>query len=596
MPLASLHRSARFAVAAAIATHAALAIWAAWAWIHGPFEGRGVVDGAEILAWARTGEPDAFATKSPLYPTLLRGAFALAGDSPWTVAGLGLVLSLATLAALVCAARELETPRAAPWAAWAWALSGSALAFSVQPVEALLAACLGAWCVALALRAERTRAASAIVLAVLCGGAAVLSRAPLLVGVLAVLVWLLRRGVAWRTLAASLTGAVLLAWLAFGARAWPEAGALNLRLANGGARSGTCELRPGPAYDALRYDETFDPRRAADPSRSGESIQLALLADEVSADPSGAVATLAAKALLFWQRFELVSDADFHHGFARFAAWPVLAWSFALVAPLALFGLALARCSRATPIALFALAVFATDVLFASASRYRFPALPEFALLAALFVVSRPARVRWGLACLVAGALAVDWTGRARPFGGDGNVQEAQLELETDRESPRARACLLRALELGRDPRARYDLALSYEHEHRRTGSLDALQRAAALYREALELEPRYAEASGNLLRVLLALGRPDEAARVGVDLAARDPRAGTLRGNLAAAQRGLASDADVRELEREAHRIEALRAWAQRAEALAREHARAARELGSDDPRVLWLLTTTTR
>ncbi|MCC6406829.1 MAG: tetratricopeptide repeat protein [Planctomycetes bacterium] len=274
----------------------------------------------------------------------------------------------------------------------------------------------------------------------------------------------------------------------------------------------------------------------------------------------------------------------------------MLAWSFALVAPLTLLGLGVARRSRATPVALFALAVFVTDVLFAAASRYRFPALPELALLAALFVVSRPTRVGWGLACVLAAGLAVDWTGRARPFTGDGYVQEAQLELEADRESPRARECLRRALELGRDPRARYDLALSYEHEHRRTGSRDALERAAELYREALELEPRYAEASGNLLRVLLALGRPDEAVRVGTELAARDPRAGTLRGNLALAHRALAANADVRELEREAHRIEALRAWAQRADGLAREHARAARELGCDDPRVLWLLAAPAR
>ncbi|MCK6448624.1 MAG: glycosyltransferase family 39 protein [Planctomycetes bacterium] len=634
--------------------HAIVVAWAASAWIDGPFAGDGIVDGAEFLAWARTGAPDAFGTKSPLYPLSLRFAFALAGDSPWTVAAFGLVLSLATLAALVAASRELRAPRAAPLAAWGFAISGSTIAFAVQPLEAGLAACTVAWSLVFALRAARTRTTSATIACVVFAACAVLTRAPLCVPALAVLVWLAlevreRRVV----LATSVVASLGLAALLFGERAWPSGGALNLRLANGGARSGTCELRPGPSYDALRYDETFDERRALEPDRSGESLQLALLGDELAAEPVGALATLGAKALLFWHRAELVSDVDFHHGLAAFAPWPLLSQSFALVAPFACLALLCARRSRAAPLVWFVVAFFAVSVAFAAAARYRFPALPALVLLAAWFVtsdearVSRSRRATWILALGSAVLLAIDWTGRARPIAGDGLVQEAHRLFEHDRLSPRARELCERALAIGRDPRARYDLALSYEYEHqaaarshspndepRRHAALaggasapgtlapgtsvsgvrdaapavNALERAAELYRQALQLEPRYAEASGNWLRVLLARGEVIEAVRVGRELAERDPRAGTLRGNLALALRQLEAldeparvaqgeivpgeiAGEARRLEAEAHRIEALRAWAQRADELAREHARAARALGADDARLEWLL-----
>lgn len=607
-------RSVWLAISLAALVHSALVAWAAWAWIEGPFAGDGVVDGAEFLAWARTGAPDAFGTKSPLYPTLLRGAFALAGDSPWTVAALGLVTSLATLAALVAASRELLAPRAAAFAAAGFALSGSAIAFAVQPLEAGLAACLVAWSLVCALRAARTRSAGATVTCVVLAASAVLTRAPLCVPALVVLGWLALRVRERRVvLAASLVASLVCAVLVFGEHAWPSSGALNLRLANGAARSGTCELRPGPSYDALRYDETFDERRALDPARSGESIQLGLLGDELAADPLGALATLGAKALLFWHRAELVSDVDFHHGLGRFAPWPVLSQSFALVAPLALLALLCAWRSRAAPLVAFVATFFVVAVAFAAAARYRFPALPVLVLLAAWFVGSDEARVwrsrrsTW-IAVLVGSALlAIDWTGRARPIPGDGLVQEAHRLFESDRLSPRARELCERALEIGRDPRARYDLALSHEYERQAAAGAnpadpsprhDALVRAAELYRAALELEPRYAEASGNWLRVLLARGEVAEAVRVGRELAERDPRAGTVRGNLAVAlgrvepgSGSTALAAEARRLQAEAHRIEALRAWAQHADGLAREHARAARELGADDPRLAWLL-----
>jgi tetratricopeptide (TPR) repeat protein len=590
MSIAALERRQRASIAVAAVVHAALVLWAAWAWIHGPFGGRGVVDGAEFLSWARTGEPDAFGTKSPLYPTLLRGAFAACGDSPWTVALLGLALSLATLAALVRAACEFETPRAAPWAAWGWALSGSATVFAVQPLEAALAACLLAWTIVAVARAERTRSVPGIALAVAAALLAVLARAPLAVPLGAALAWLAWRRAPWRALCGSLAIALALTFAVFGSRAWPSAAALNLRLANGGARSGTCELRPGPAYDALRYDETFDARRERDPQRSGDSIQLALLGEELADDPTGALRTIAAKAFLFWHRAELVSDADFVHGLARFPPAPALAWSFALIAPLALLGLVQAWRTRMWLAALVALGAFAIGIVFAAAARYRFPALPALVLLAASFVASRPRPPRLAFAALLAVVLAVDWTGRARPLACDGLVEEAHLLLAEDRRSPRARELLREALLSSRDPVARYELALASEYDQRESGSPADLERAAELYRAALELEPRYAEASGNLLRVLLALRRYDEAVRVGTELAARDPRAGTVRGNLALAKRTLDPAADVRELEREAHQVEALRAWAERALDVAREHARSARDLGSRDPRIAWL------
>jgi tetratricopeptide (TPR) repeat protein len=121
------------------------------------------------------------------------------------------------------------------------------------------------------------------------------------------------------------------------------------------------------------------------------------------------------KARLFWSAFEAWDNRSFT--VSRPSSWvlrlsPV---SFALVAPLALLGIALtlARWRRLVPPYLVVLVHFATAVLFIALSRYRIPALPAFAVFAGAGVVGAFDLVRaraWprlGVAAVVLAAAAL---------------------------------------------------------------------------------------------------------------------------------------------------------------------------------------------
>jgi tetratricopeptide (TPR) repeat protein len=570
----------RRAVAGLAALHAALGLWALAAWVHGPFRGEGVLDGAEVLAQARTGSAGAFQTKSPLYPALLRAAFAIAGDSPWTVGALGLALSVATLLATARLAVELGHPRAAPWAAALYALSGSALVFAIQPLPVMLATALLAWSVVAALRASARGGALAAALAGLALGAATFTRAPLLIPAAGVVVWLAarRRLPAAATVAAGMLAVALTCFAACGSSAWPTGSMLNLRLGNGAARSGISDLRPGPSYDRVRIEAASAAPAERGAAPAFERFQRNALRAEVEADPPGAIATLARKAYLFWFRTETVTAADFRHGLRGFPLAPLLLASFGLVVPLALASLV-----RARPAAVWLplLGVLAVNVVWLTSARYRFPALPLLCVAAATLLAAPPRPREWLLAAALAVPLNLSLAGTALLVPGDGLVQEGRLWMERDRLAPRARQAYEEAIASGsRDPRARYELALALEAR----GQADA---AEARYREALELDPLYPEAAENLLALLLREGRAQEAREEGERLVRTSPHAGKAWLNLAAARRALEPGADVRTLEAEGFLRLSLRALAQADLATARRFAAEARARGLDDPRL---------
>jgi len=556
------------------AVHAALGIWALSAWIHGPFGGAPLVDGAEVVAMAQ-GEELPFGTKSPLYPLLLRGV----GTGAWAVGLLGLGLSL--IVQVTCArwAGAVHGGRAGVVAAWLYASCGGAYAFAVQPLPAMAAsACLVLGAYGLerpgagdgpgdgasdgarygARDAARGQGWSYAAAGALLATAA-LVRAPLVLCVLASLPWLaVRRG--WRAAVGVAGGALAVACaglLVFGERAWPEGGWLNTRLGNGGQRTGTTEVRPGPHYEQWRYDAVFD-------RRDGEGdYHRARLFEELHADPVGAATTVLRKAVLFWQPTEIVSAGDFRHGLQGFWPFALLSWSWAWLAPLGLVGLALRpRGSAWWPIA----GVFAANVLVLTCARYRWPAAPLLVVVAAGSLAAL--RGGWGRRGWCGLALAAvlcwwPWTGRSWITPGDGLVQEGAVRLGRDptRRDAAALDALRAAVAAGsEDPRAFYLLGLCHE-------ARGETERALAAYDEALRYAPRFAQAAENRLRAMVEAGGFDERAREFARAAMqRIPHAGLLWLNVSRLDPEL-DPAQRRELEAEGLRRMRLRAEAERAQ-----------------------------
>lgn len=560
--------------------HGALGLWAAWAWIHGPFGGEGVVDGAEVLSLATRGSAGAFETKSPLYPALLGWLLEMTGEVPWTVALFGIVSSTAVLLATGLAAHRLGGRRAALVAAGLYALSGSALAFAVQPLPTVFAAGLLVGGVALLLHEREGKWGSRALLGGALLAATVFARFSLLPGALLLIGW-----GAWRrrSVLVGALGATLALAAVLGARSIPEGGGLNLRLANSGLRSGITDLRPGPRYHRLRWDAVEHASRA-EPLPDLDREQYALLGAELAADRFGAAATLLRKTQLFWHGTEIVASADFRHGLERMPLEPVLLWSFFVIGPLALVGL-LRR--RATPLTLAILGVFAANVLFATCARYRFPALP-FCCAAAGLALS----VRWTRRdlALLGGALllaAPNWSGTRLVQPGDGGVQEGYLLLSDGSATDEALRVLEEATRVGDDPRAAYLLGLCHERRWRASGDERELESALAAYRDALRRDPDYPEAAENLVAALLRAGRTAEARATALEWLERIPRAGLLHLNLAGILESEGKAGEAREHAAEGHRLMALRSLSQNELESARRHADAARAFGIQDRRL---------
>ena len=560
--------------------HAALIIWAAWAWINGPFQGEGVIDGAEVLALALEGSAGPFETKSPLYPTLLGWVLGLTGEVPWTVALCGLLSSVGVLLGVGLLAFRLAGRRAAIVSAFLYALSGSALAFSVQPLPTVFAAALLVWGAALLARDVDSSGRGPTLLAGALLAASVFARLSLLPAALLLLVWAARQR--RLTLVGALGVAVLLG-ATFGGRSWPEGGGLNLRLANSGERSGITDIRPGPRYHALRW-QAVDNQDPYEPLRDLDREQYTLLRNEVLADPGGAFGTLLSKLQLFWHGTEIVASADFRHGLRGMPPAKLLLWSFALIAPLALVGL----CRRRPTILWLAIAgVLAANVLFATCARYRFPALPFLCAAAGIAVASsRSKRELWWLG----GTLlftAPNWTGVRLVLPGDGLVQEGFLAMQRDRTSHEALATLEEANRLGNDPRGAYLLGLCHERRWQAGGSEAELELALDGYQRALQIEPDYPEAAEDLAAALLRAGRIRDAKLTAIAWLKKIPRAGFLELNLAAIHESEGDAVRAREHAARGHLMMALRSLSQNELESARRHAAEARRLGVVDRRL---------
>jgi len=265
---------------------------------------------------------------------------------------------------------------------------------------------------------------------------------------------------------------------------------------------------------------------------------------------------------------------------------PLLLWSFALIAPLAVVGLARGRL-RTNAILLALLGILLANLLFAAAARYRFPALPFLCVAAGCALVT-PWRKRD--CALLAGTLLLfwpNWSGVQLTLPGDGLVQEGQLELERERTSEAGRRALEAAVELGDDPRAAYLLALCHEHRWQVTGDPDDLERSLRNYQLALERELDFPQAAENRVALLMRAKRVTEARAEALALLEQVPRAALLHLNLSTMLADEGAAAEARRHAALGHQGMALRALSQNDVASARQHAARARDLGVKDSRL---------
>ncbi|MGQ0554105.1 MAG: hypothetical protein ACT4PU_12905 [Planctomycetota bacterium] len=554
--------------------HALLGTWAIAAWMAGPF-------GAGFSVVGSFGA----------------GRFGESSLAAWCVGALGLACSLATLHGVAKLCRGLEVPAAELPAMAMWVVSGSALAHLPQAPAVLFATALLTW------------------------------------GVIALLSP--RRGQRWRAVLVGVAALLAATWLMASDARWGEAdgsgtsGAQNLglrmRLGHGAARSGTTDFRPGPELDALRYEAAFVAWERGASTLDANAHHLARLREEVAADSNGEAATLLRKLWLWWHRAEVSAGLDFEYGFPAFTLLPLLLLSFGLVAPLALVGLWRARAQPRQRAALWlpVLGVLLLNLVFLVSSRHRLPALPFlcvaaglclagrprggalFEILALGVVLNLPASV-WPGALLQLGPPAFQ-PSRVDGLAQHGHMVVAEASRLTQTGQPAdlarldparledARAALAEAVNLGDDPRARYDLGLACELLADVTGNGDLLLEAEDSYRAALDMVPDYAQAGENLIRVLQTLGRADEARTLAEELCRTSPSAGGVRVQLAEllqaeAPRSAETLARIRELQIEGHRLLALRALAQGDSAAARAETLELQRLGAPDAVLLRL------
>lgn len=288
-------------------------------------------------------------------------------------------------------------------------------------------------------------------------------------------------------------------------------GGINLHLGNHAGANGWSAIAPGLRTD---WRGSFEDAIRLAQERSGQSRRLR--PSEVSRhwtrevarfwaeNPGEALALTARKALLFWSATEIRNNEDPEFYRSRLTSLRFAPISFGLLAPFALIGLALAwrRGAGFRLLGLFTVAWFVSIVPFFVCSRYRLPIVPILPLLALAAVrtgvVERRQRRRavlaWGAGVVLLYAVLLPPRSGVKDggfFQGWNNVGDAWSEM-------------------GR------------------------WEDAAAAYRRALELNPRYVNSHNNLGLALDNLGRwpeAEQAFRAGLGVSPGHP---VVRRNLA--------------------------------------------------------------
>ncbi len=166
-------------------------------------------------------------------------------------------------------------------------------------------------------------------------------------------------------------------------------GGFNFYLGNNQAADGTCNVRPGPAWDRIHAEAEF---ATSGTGMDKDGFFLMKSLRFIAGHPLRWAALLARKAFLAWNMRELVSGADLPD-FRYFTPIQRLTtWSFAIMGTLGLSGFIGVLFSRRLKrgeliMAALLLSFWLAQVLTVSSSRYRTAMLPAVILFSAAFVV-----------------------------------------------------------------------------------------------------------------------------------------------------------------------------------------------------------------
>jgi 4-amino-4-deoxy-L-arabinose transferase-like glycosyltransferase len=503
--------------------------------------------------------PPGALTFNPLYPFFLAAVYRLFGAGDLAPRAAQALLGALTIALVYLGAlRLVEGPRAGrpPGAATAAIAAGMALLYAPlvlyegmllgTTIEVFLfaAALLLSLVLDQTLRGERgvvfgTRAVSARILALIlgaCCGAGALARPNLFLLLSAALpVWFLarprrrRRGFETSLVFAAGAALFLLPAVAFNAR---ETGRFVPVSAHGGInfyignRPGTAGVYEPP--DGMRGDMRglIEDARIMAETETGGGLTDAQVSDfymrraleAIGRDPIRWLGLLARKLALFWNKAE-IPDVPSAFLVARSAGvLRLLFLPYAAIAPLAAAGLvALWRSGRNRGIAaIFLAGAVLSVILFFVNARYRLPAVPLLAALAAFFLVWSARELSRGRVRAVAFAAAVGTavfflaTARTIVRMNDGAAYTilGNHYVETGDEA-KAFAAFAEAYRL--DP-GRIETAINYARVLMRAG--DAAS-AAPLYGRAYAKNPRVPRLAIEYGSALERTGRREEAKRL---------------------------------------------------------------------------------
>ncbi len=396
-----------------------------------PFVAQLALDAAEYDRWASAiaagdwlGSAPFF--QAPLYPYLLAGIYTLVGRSLDLVYLLQIAVGVAGIALLAAAARRLLDRRHALVTAGLAALYLPFVFHEVQLAKEAIAAALAS-ALLLALVVARARASWPLWLAsgALLGLLALLrENALLLLPFLLPLTW--RRGEGWKSgrRALALAIGVIMPLLpvaarnaALGGGFLPTTfqGGVNLWIGNNPDADGTYRpLSPGKQIPALERDEAERlAEEALSRPLSGAQVSrywFRRTLDWAAAEPIDFVRLQLRKLALYLRPYEWPDVVDYYwmKSISPPLALAGLEWGSLLALAAVGFVAARRRLAALAPIVLFEAGWLVATIAFFLFSRYRLPAAPGLAILAAIPIVALRDRWRRGRrASAVAGALVL---------------------------------------------------------------------------------------------------------------------------------------------------------------------------------------------
>ena len=477
----------------------------------------------------------------PLYPVLLGGLFALAGDDLYLPR-----LIQAVIGALVCGLICLLGYRVfgagvGLGAGFAAALYGPLIYFGGELLPTLLACCLNLLVLLLAIGEggwARWLAAGVLLGLSALAVANVLLFAPVLLGYL---YWRQRQ---LRPPALLLLGcALVIAPVAY--RNWAVGGDLvlishnagiNFYIGNNADYEQTTHIRPG--RDWVELVEMPERRAGIEQPSAKSRYFFAQSWQYITSEPLDFTGLLAYKGYLFLRGDEIPRNRDLYFARNDSSLLSILLWKkglafpFGLLAPLALLGLFAFLRSPEPPegrlLALFVACYALSVVLFFVTGRYRLPAVPVLLLFAACGVRTLWNRPWPALPALAALLIFCNVATGAMDREGDAHEHYYLGYAYEERDMP-AHAARHYRHAIARDPNfAEPLLALAALHaEAERYG------KAIDLYRRYLKTQPKDVDVRFLLGHTALLARRYDEAAAAYSEVAAARPNWAAAHGGL---------------------------------------------------------------